>query len=80
MFETKQLEALTKKLVDSLPAGLKNLEDETQQQFKDILSAAFDRLDLVTREEFDVQLKVLEKTREKVDLLEELVEQFNQVK
>lgn len=76
MFETKQLEALTKKLVDSLPAGLKNLEDEIQQQFKDILSAAFNRMDLVTREEFDVQLKVLEKTREKVDLLEELVEQF----
>lgn len=76
MFETKQLEALTKKLVDSLPVGLKNMEDEIQQQFKDILSAAFNRMNLVTREEFDVQLKVLEKTREKVDLLEELVEQF----
>ena len=76
MFDPKQFEELAKKLYSSLPAGVQDLEQSVQQQFKDILQAAFARLDLVTREEFDVQTKVLARTRDKVDALEQQLERL----
>lgn len=70
MFAPKQLEDLAKNLFSALPVSLQNLESDIQQQFKDILSATFTRMDLVTREEFDVQIKVLARTREKIEALQ----------
>lgn len=74
MFNTKQIEELTKKLYGALPISLQNFENDIQQQFQEILKAAFSSLDLVTREEFDVQLKVLARTREKVESLQQQVQ------
>ncbi len=76
MFDPKQFEDLAKKLYTALPTSLQNFENEIQQKFKDILQAAFTRMDLVTREEFDVQIKVLARTREKVDALQTQVQQL----
>lgn len=73
MFNSQHLEDLAKKLYSSLPSSLQQVEGEIQQSFKDILQMAFARMDLVTREEFDVQKKVLARTREKVDDLEKQV-------
>lgn len=73
MFDPKNFEDLAKKLYTALPSSLQNFENEIQQKFKDILQAAFTHMDLVTREEFDVQIKVLARTREKVDALEKHV-------
>lgn len=70
MFDPKQFEETAKKLYSALPVSLQNFENEIQQKFKEILQSAFNRMDLVTREEFDVQVKVLARTREKVDALE----------
>lgn len=70
MFNPKQLEEMAQKLYSALPSSLQNLESEVQQKFKEILNASFAKLDLVTREEFDVQTKVLARTREKVESLE----------
>ena len=70
MFVPKQFDDLAKKLYNALPSSLQNLENEIQQQFKEILQSAFARMDLVTREEFDVQIKVLARTREKIDALQ----------
>src|SRR3546814_12509806 len=50
--------------------------EELQQNFKAVLQSGLSRLDLVTREEFDVQRAVLLRTREKLDALEQLVEQL----
>ena len=74
MFDPKQFEDLAKKLYTALPTSLQNFENEIQQKFKEILQTAFTRLDLVTREEFDVQIKVLARTREKVDALQTQVQ------
>ena len=76
MFDIKQIEILAKKLYAALPSGIQDFDHDIQQQFKDILLAGFAHFDLLTREEFDVQLKVLARTREKVDLLEEHMEQL----
>ena len=80
MFPPKHLEDLARTLVSALPTSLQNLESEMQQQFKDILQATFARLDLVTREEFDVQVKVLARTREKIDALQMQVDTLLQEK
>jgi len=69
MFDSKQFEEIAKKLYTALPTSLQNFENEIQDKFKEILQIAFTRMDLVTREEFDVQVKVLARTREKVDAL-----------
>lgn len=74
MFDPKQFEELAKKLYTALPSSLQNFENEIQQKFKEILQSAFTRMDLVTREEFDVQTKVLARTREKIDALQAQVQ------
>ncbi len=80
MFPPKHLEDLARTLVASLPTRFQDLENEMQQQFKDILQATFARLNLVTREEFDVQVKVLARTREKIDALQTQVDALLQEK
>ena len=70
MLDPKQFEDIAKKLFSALPTSMQNLEKEIEQKFKDILQATFAHLDLVTREEFDVQTKVLARTREKLDALQ----------
>lgn len=70
MFPNIQLEELAKKLYTILPANIQNVDHEIQQKFKEVLHHTFTKLDLVTREEFDVQVKVLARTREKVEQLE----------
>ncbi len=80
MLLPKQLEDLVKNLYSILPENVQILEEDMKQQFKEILQGAFAHLDLVTREEFDVQVKVLGRSREKIDALEKVVEQLLQEK
>ena len=74
MFDLKDFEELSKKLFSALPTSLQNLENDIQQKFQEILHAAFLKMDLVTRKEFDVQVKVLLRTREKIEALQKEVE------
>lgn len=76
MFDPKALDELSKTLYNALPSSLKNIEQDIQQKFRDILQSTFNKLDLVTREEFDTQVKVLQRTREKVDQLEKTLLQY----
>ena len=63
---------LAEKLASAVPDGdsLSTLRTDLERNFRGLLTGAFERLDLVTREEFDVQRKVLERTREKLGALE----------
>lgn len=70
------LDDLVKNLCAILPDGIKSVEEKMAAEFKSILQAAFNRLDLVTREEFDVQVKVLARTREKLEQLQEKLKAF----
>lgn len=80
MSKALPLDEITQKLFAILPASVQNLESGLQQQFREILQTAFARFDLVTREEFDVQTRVLAKTREKVEQLQAQVEALEQEK
>jgi len=74
MFDHKQFDELAHKLFATLPASIQNIEKDIQQKFKEILQATFNRMDLITREEFDVQCKVLARTREKLELLQQQID------
>lgn len=67
------IDDLAKRLAAAVPPGLRQLQEELEQNFKAVLQSAFSRLDLVSREEFDVQSGVLRRTREKLKALEERI-------
>ncbi len=64
------IEDLAKKLADAVPEGLRSMQQDLEENFRSVLQAGLARLDLVTREEFEVQEAVLARTREKLDALE----------
>ena len=64
------LDELARQLAEAVPQGLKAMGDDLEKNFKSLLQSGIERLDLVTREEFDVQVAVLERTRAKLDALE----------
>ena len=74
MIDLAQLDELARRLSNLVPPGMRpsdELRDELQQNFKSVLQAGLGKLELVTREEFDVQRAVLLRTREKLDALEQ---------
>jgi hypothetical protein len=70
MIDSKTLDDLTRKLSNLLPADLDVLKQDLEKNIRAILQSTFQKLDLVTREEFDVQTEVLNRTREKIEALE----------
>lgn len=70
--DNQAIRDLAEKLASTVPDadGLARLRGDLERNFRGLLVGAFERLDLVTREEFDVQRKVLERTREKLTALE----------
>lgn len=70
------LDDLAAKLANAVPDDLGNLRDDLKNNFRGLLSAGLDKLDLVTREEFEIQRKVLERSREKLDRLEQELQQI----
>lgn len=73
MFDMKFIDDTVKRLSESLPPGLSKFKKELEKNFRAILQSMFSKLDLVTREEFDVQKKVLTKTRVKINALEKQI-------
>ena len=71
-----QLDEITKKLMDLLPGNRQEIEDDLRQKIKMVIQYSLIRLDLVSREEFDVQTQVLAKTREKLESLEKQVQEM----
>ncbi len=70
MIDLAQLDELARRLSNLVPPGLRDGREELQQNFKSVLQAGLGKLDLVTREEFDVQRAVLARTREKLEAIE----------
>lgn len=70
------LDQLIDRVLDALPGGLRDLRDDAQKNLRAALHSALTRMDLVTREEFDIQRKVLTRTRARLEELERQVEQL----
>ena len=74
MEDPKILDELARRLSGALPPGMKELQDDLERTLRTAVQSALARLDLVTREEFDVQAQVLARTREKLEALSGRVE------
>jgi len=72
----ESIEKLATKLAASVPEGLRTMREELEQNFRSVLRASLSKLDLVTREEFEVQAAVLARTREKLEALEKQLEKL----
>lgn len=78
MINPKKIEEMAKQLTDNLPSGLKQFAGEFEERTKQVLQNQLMKLDLVSREEFEVQQHVLVKTREKLTELQEQVDALEQ--
>ena len=72
----KLADAVPGSLADSLNAGLGDARAELRSNFHAVLQGALDKMDLVTREEFEIQRKVLARTREKLEALEKRIDEL----
>ena len=68
--DPKIIDDLARRLYESVPASVRDLQADVERNFKAVLQSGLDQLDLVTRDEFDVQRGVLKRTREKLEALE----------
>jgi hypothetical protein len=78
MFDPKAIDDIASRLAGAIPPGLNNLKEDLEKTFHAILQGALGKLDLVTREEFEVQKLVLAKTRSKLEDMEKRVTEMEQ--
>ncbi len=70
MINAKKIEEIAKQVTESIPPSLKNMANDFEDKAKTVLQNKLAQLDVVTREEFDIQTQVLIKTRAKLTELE----------
>lgn len=73
MREPKILDEMAERLSKIIPQGVREVQQDVQNNIRAALNSTFEKLNLVTREEFDVQSEVLARTRAKLKALEEKV-------
>lgn len=74
--DPKIVDDLARRVSAALPEAFRTLQTDVDQNFRSALQAALSRLDLVTREEFDVQAAVLRRTRERLEAMEERISEL----
>ena len=72
-FDTQFFDELSRKLADVVPENVKILRSDIEKHFRHITQSMLAKMDLITREEFDIQVMLLSKTREKLDKLEKKI-------
>jgi BMFP domain-containing protein YqiC len=65
-----RIDEIARRLMDNLPPALRATQRDLESNFRAVLRAGLGKLDLVTRDEFDTQSRVLERTRAKLEALE----------
>jgi len=80
MRDNFKFEEITRQVLESLPSDLGKFQTEVEKNLKSALQAAFSRLDLVSREEFDIQSELLSRTRTLLEELEKKMSDLEQAK
>ncbi|OQW75987.1 MAG: hypothetical protein BVN35_06925 [Proteobacteria bacterium ST_bin11] len=78
MFDPKAIDNLAERIAGAIPPGLSNLKDDVEKNVHALLQSGLSKLDLVSREEFEVQKAVLAKTRARLEELEKRVAELEQ--
>ena len=76
MIDLGKIDDIVNRLSESLPPGVDRMKEDAQTQFRSILKSAFEKMDLVSREEFDIQKSVLERTQIKLESLQRQLEEI----
>ncbi len=71
-----EIDKLIQSVVENIPGKVGPLGDEVQDYLRKSLSSTLKKMDIVTRHEFDIQSAVLQKTRSKVDKMEEMIKKL----
>lgn len=76
MLNADFLNDLARRLTEALPPSLQLLKKDLEKNFHAVLQSTFQKLDLVTREEFDTQARVLERARKRLSDLEKSIHEL----
>ncbi|MBC8211308.1 MAG: accessory factor UbiK family protein [Gammaproteobacteria bacterium] len=76
--QQQHINQLADKIESLLPPGLKQIKNDFDEKLKKLLQQQLTKMDFVSREEFDIQSKVLARTRQKLELLEKKVAELSQ--
>lgn len=72
------IDKLVKSVVSNLPEKVGHLSEEVQENIRQAMSTTLEKMNLVSRHEFDIQSAVLQRTREKVDEMEKIIKQLEE--
>lgn len=73
MLDPKKIEQVARQIQGALPKGVRELGEDVDKKIRRLLQSQLSKLDLVSREEFDIQTQVLLRTREKLALMEQRI-------
>jgi BMFP domain-containing protein YqiC len=76
--EPFRIDEIARKLFESVPPAFRSMQQDLEANFRSVLRSSLSKLDVVTREEFDTQTKVLERTRAKLEALEKKVAELEE--
>ena len=71
--DTPRIDEIARRLLESVPPAARAIQKDLESNFRAVLRASLTKLDLVSRDEFDAQMRVLERTRARLEELERRV-------
>jgi BMFP domain-containing protein YqiC len=74
--EQLRIDEIVRRLLAKVPQAARDVQQDLEENFRAVLRSSLGRLDLVTRDEFEVQTKVLERTRSRLEALEQHVKEL----
>ena len=77
--EQFRIDEIARRLLESVPPAFRSMQQDLETNFRAVLRSSLGKLDLVTRDEFDTQSKVLERTRARLEALEDKVKELEAV-
>ena len=76
--ENSRIEDIARRLFEGLPEAARTMRRDIESNFRAVLQSSLGKLDLTTREEFEVQTRVLERTGGRIEELQRRVEALEQ--
>ena len=78
MIDNQIINQLSDKINELLPPGLQQVKSDFDARLKSLLQQQLANYEMVSREEFDIQARVLQRTREKLELIETRLKELEQ--
>jgi len=78
MIDHQTINRLSKKINELLPPGLQQVKSDFDARLKSLLQQQLANYEMVSREEFDIQARVLQRTREKLEIIEARLKELEQ--